>query len=35
MPALSAMIVNVLPPRHAGVSSALNSTACELGSALA
>ncbi|HVV50709.1 MAG TPA: MFS transporter [Polyangia bacterium] len=34
MPPLSAMIVGALPPSHAGVSSGLNSTTRELGSAL-
>lgn len=34
MPPLSAMIVRALPPSHAGVSSGLNSTTRELGSAL-
>lgn len=34
MPPLSGMIVHALPPSHAGVSSGLNSTARELGSAL-
>jgi len=34
MPPLSAMIVSALPPSHAGVSSGLNSTTRELGSAL-
>ena len=34
MPPLSVMIVRALPPGHAGVSSGLNSTARELGSAL-
>jgi EmrB/QacA subfamily drug resistance transporter len=34
MPPLSGMIVHALPPSHAGVSSGLNSTTRELGSAL-
>jgi EmrB/QacA subfamily drug resistance transporter len=34
MPPLSGMIVHALPPTHAGVSSGLNSTTRELGSAL-
>jgi len=34
MPSLSAMIVQALPPSHAGVSSGLNSTTRELGSAI-
>jgi len=34
MPPLSAMIVQALPPSHAGVSSGLNSTTRELGSAI-
>jgi hypothetical protein len=34
MPPLSGMIVHALPPSHVGVSSGLNSTAHELGSAL-
>jgi MFS family permease len=34
MPPLSGMIVHSLPPSHAGVSSGLNSTTRELGSAL-
>ena len=34
MPPLSGMIVHAMPPSHAGVSSALNSTTRELGSAI-
>jgi len=34
MPPLSGMIVHALPPSHAGVSSGLNSTTREIGSAL-
>lgn len=34
MPPLSRMIVHALPPSHAGVSSGLNSTTREIGSAL-
>jgi len=34
MPPLSGMIVHALPPSHAGVSSGLNSTTRELGSAI-
>jgi EmrB/QacA subfamily drug resistance transporter len=34
LPPLSGLIVHALPPSHAGVSSGLNSTARELGSAL-
>jgi hypothetical protein len=34
MPPLSSMMVHALPPSHAGVSSGLNSTTRELGSAI-